>query len=234
MAIFASPVVSASAQSPLTDRTGFQVLVSEFGSGGPIGAQVGAEELGGLAEPGDHLFGIDVTGLRRWGSGLTVGVRGAVYRYDPVGLGGRAGLVVGYSRGIGPATVRAELDGAYVQGRFEETDTGYVGAGVEGGLAVLFQARVALIGTVDFRPAAGPYVTLRNLHDVWETDDPDHVPSSFEAFTTQGGVQTGLAVTFALLDARVAIAPVMRFAMVETEDSAAFSALPGSGIWVDF
>ena len=223
----------ALAQSPITDRTGFQVLVAEFGLNGSLGAHAQTEGLGGLAVAEEHLFGVDVTGLRRWGSGIAVGVRGGVYRYDPVGLGYRGGLVLGYARTLGPATLRMETEAAYLDGRFEGAETSYEASAVGADATLLAQVRVPLVGTVDLRPAVGPYVALTSTLDVRSRDDGLE-NAALEAFAVQGGAQVGAALTFALLDARVAVAPVTRFALFETEDGAAFSALPGGGIWVDF
>lgn len=229
----ASEVVSA--QSPLTDRTGFQLLVSEFNENGSLGSLAQTEELGGLDSPDHHRFGIDITALRRWNNGVAVGLRGGVYRYDPVGLGGRAGLTVGGARSLWTGAVaRLETETAYISGLFDDTATGYEGAAVQADAALLLQQRLPLLGSVDVRLSAGPYVSATQPIDVWHVDDPSRDPAEFEGASLHAGAQVGAAVTFALLDARLAIAPVTRFSLAGENQPASFSALPGGGIWIDF
>ncbi|MEM1056871.1 MAG: hypothetical protein AAGI52_15210 [Bacteroidota bacterium] len=225
----------ASAQSPLTDRTGFQLLVSEFNENGSLGTLARTEELGGLDSPDHHRFGVDVTALRRWSSGFSLGLRGGVYRYDPVGLGGRAGLTLGLATGLtGSTDLRIETEVGYLQGRFDDPETGYEAAAVQADGVLLLQQRLPLPGSLDFRLAAGPYAVLTNTLDAYNVDDPSREGSEFEDAVFHGGVQVGAALTFALLDARLAIAPVTRFALAGETEPAAFSAVPGGGIWVDF
>lgn len=225
----------ASAQSPLTDRTGFQLLVSEFNENGSFGSLAQTEEIGGLDSPDHHRFGIDVTALRRWNNGFAVGLRGGVYRYDPVGLGGRAGLTVGLSAGLwSSADVRIETETAYISGRFDDPETSYEGAAVQGDAALLVQQRLPLPGSFDLRLSVGPYASYTQPLDVWSVDDPDRERAEFEEAEFHGGVQAGAALTFALLDARLAIAPATRFVFTGEEAPASFSALPGGGIWIDF
>lgn len=225
----------ADAQSPLTDRTGFSLLASEFSERGSFGTYAQTEELGGLDSPDHHRFGIDVTALRRYGNGVAVGLRGGIYRYDPVGLGYRGGLTLGVSAGLWRgADVRIETETAYLNGRFDAGEIGYNGAAVQGDAAILVQQRIPLLGSVDIRPAVGPYATVTSTHDAWDVDGEARPSSRYEQTVAHGGVQVGAAVTFALLDARVALAPVTRIPLFETDTPAAFSALPGGGIWVDF
>ncbi|MEL6615850.1 MAG: hypothetical protein AAFQ43_08935 [Bacteroidota bacterium] len=225
----------AAAQSPLTDRTGFSLLTSEFSERGSFGTHARTEELGGLDSPDHHRFGIDVTALRRYGNGLAVGLRGGIYRYDPAGLGYRGGLTLGISAGLWRGgDVRIETETAYLQGRFIANEVGYTAAAVESDAAILLQQRIPLIGTVDLRPAVGPYATTTTTYDAWDVDGDVRPSSRYEQTVVHGGVQVGAAVTFALLDTRVAVAPVTRFPLVESDTPASFSALPGGGIWVDF
>lgn len=225
----------AAAQSPLTERTGFSLLASEFSERGSFGTLAQTEGLGGLTSPDHHRFGIDVTALRRYGNGVAVGLRGGVYRYDPTGLGYHGGLTLGISTSLWrDADLRVETETAYLQGQFETPEASYMGAAVQGDAAILVQQRIPLLGSVDIRPAVGAYTTVTNTHDAWDVQDQVRPSSRFEQAVVHGGVQVGAALTFALLDARVAIAPVTRIPLVETDTPAAFSALPGGGIWVDF
>ena len=225
----------AHAQSPLVERNGFSILVSEFNERGSFGTYAQTEELGGLDSPDHHRFGIDVTALQRLKNGIAFGLRGGLYRYDPVGLGGRVGLVVSGGRGLWRGTdLRVETETAYLLGQFDAPEAQYMGAAVQADLALIVQQRISLLGSVDLRPSVGPYAVILNTHDAWDVDDPSIPSSQFEEFGGHGGLQVGAALTFALLDARVAIAPVARFPLVETTTPAAFSATPGAGIWVDF
>lgn len=226
---------TARAQSPLTERTGFSILVSEFSERGSFGTHAQTEGLGGLDSPDHHRFGIDATALRRYGNGVAVGLRGGIYRYDPTGLGYRAGLTLGISGGLWRgADVRVETETAYLQGRFVADEIGYTAAAVQADAAALVQQRIPLLGSVDLRPSVGPYATVTSTFDAWDVDGDVRPSSRYEQAVAHGGVQVGMAVAFDLLDARVAIAPVTRFPLVETDTPAAFSALPGGGIWVDF
>ena len=176
-----------------------------------------------------------MTLLNRFRSGLAVGARGGVYRYDPVGLGYRGGLVVSLSAGLWPgATARVETETAYLWGRFDAPEAEFSGAAVEGDVAVLVQQRIPLVGSVDLRPALGPYLVVRNTFDAWDVERDGLPGSAFERAVAQGGVQVGAALTFELLDARLAVAPVTRFALAETGGLPSFSAMPGGGLWVDF
>ncbi|MEM6326553.1 MAG: hypothetical protein AAF791_05490 [Bacteroidota bacterium] len=222
---------AAAAQSPLTDGTGVHLLVAEFNEGGPMGSVLGTEPLGGIESP-DHLFGVDVTALRRWNSGLALGLRGGVYRYDPVGLGGRLGLLGGWTRSAAGVELRTEAEVALLGGRFERDGLAVDASGVQADLAVLAQRTVPLIGSVDLRATAGPYAALTQIGGASNPSDPARDPTEAEGFGVQTGVQVGAAVTFALLDARVALAPVTRIPL--SGERATFSAIPGGGLWVDF
>lgn len=226
---------TASAQSPLTERTGFQLLVSEFNEGGSFGTLAQTEELGGMDSPDHHRFGVDLTALRRWSNGVSLGLRGGVYRYDPVGLGGRVGLTAGLAASAwGSGTLRIETEVAYLNGRFDDDQTAYYSAGVDVDGATVLQQRLPLPGSLDLRLTAGPYASAFVPLEVWDVADRDRQPSEFEDMRFHAGAQFGAALTFALLDARVAIAPSTRVALVGESSPAAFSALPGGGIWVDF
>ena len=226
----------AGAQTPITERTGVSVLVAEFNEGGSFGALAGAEELGGL-DAAEHRFGIDVSVLNRFAGGLALGVRLAGYRYDPVGLGARAGVLAGQSVDVARGTVfRAEAEAAYLWGRAETPEASFMTAALEADAAALLQQRVGLVGSVDLRIAAGPYATLRATTDAWDVEASGEAPApeALEGVAAQGGVQVGAAVTFELLDARIALAPMTRVALVESGTLAPFSALPGGGLWVEF
>ena len=176
-----------------------------------------------------------MTALQRFENGLAVGLRGGIYRYDPVGLGGRVGLTLGLGKSLWRgADARLDTETAYLQGEFEAPEASYTGAAVQGDVALVVQHRLPLLGSVDLRPSVGPYVVATSTFNVWDVSDPAVAGSSFEETTMHGGVQVGAALTFALLDARVAIAPVARFPLAQTRTPAAFSATPGAGIWVDF
>ena len=222
---------TALAQSPFDRGTGFVFGLTEAVGGGSFNGLAGAEEAGGLDGADHHLYGLDATFAYRLKSGIEIAFRPGIYRYDPTGLGARVGLGASGTRALWTGGgLRIAAEGIYRLGEYDHPEERFTGAAYAAQGEIALTQRLPLLGTVAIHPTAGVYGEIQDIYDVSGSSNND----AFEGIEGHAGAVVSAPIVFKLVDARVAIAPSTRFALVQTGRLPAFEGAPGAGIWIDF